>query len=190
MNTKGKELLASIKSMRDFLGDLSQLLMTADGIMGENSWEPAWGTSSCVGELSYTVSSGHLWMPREAVRPYKNKEDYPNVIAMVAVLLDDYQRDYKLPEPVVSGSYFVFPEGTPEDKVRLDFWQCRWFGWSEAPTNGSPAAIDDSDPNWKPTYDWNYMQVFGQPLAEVTNETLLKERVIDPLLKLIGESKL
>jgi len=188
MNTQGKQLLASIKSTRNFLGDLSQLLMTADGLMGENSWESIWG-SSALGELSYTVSSGHLWMPREATRPYRNKGNYPNVIAMVAVLLDDYQLDYKLLEPVVSASYFVFPKETAEEKIRLDFSQCRWFGWSKVPTNGTPATIDDSDPRWKPTYVWKYMQVFGQPLVEVTNETVLKEKVIDPLLRLIKENK-
>jgi hypothetical protein len=82
MGKQGKELLDTIRGMRRFLGDLSQLLMTADGIMSENSWEPVWG-SGCLAEMSYNVSLGHKWMPREAVRPYINPENFVRIVAVL-----------------------------------------------------------------------------------------------------------
>ena len=107
---------------------------------------------------------------------------------MIAVLLDDYQREYKMTEPVVSGSYFVFPEQTGDDSLKLEFWQCHWFGWCETLVDGSPSSMDDKDPDWESECGWKYMQVFGRPLVEVTNERLLKERIIDPLLELIEQN--
>jgi len=184
MNTQGRELLESIRSVRNFLGDISQLLMTADGIMGENSWESLWG-SSCLGDMSYTVSMGHKWMPREAWRPYKNTESYPNVIGIITVFLDDYQREYKLSEPIVAASYFAFPDDKTADTIKLEFWHTRCFGWCKTAHDGTIGSIDNYEPDWKRTYGWEHMEVFGWPLVEITNESLLKERIIDPLIQMI-----
>lgn len=184
MTTQGNDLLESIRSMRNFLGDVSQLLNTTDALMGEKSWEPLWG-SSCVGELSYTVSSGHKWMPREAWRPYKNAEAYPNVIAIITAFLDDYQREYKLSEPIVSAAYFVFPEDQKDEATKLGSWHTRCFGWCKTPLDGTIDSIDKYKPEWKTTYGGKHMEVFGWPLVDITKETLLKDRIIDPLLQMI-----
>lgn len=184
MNTQGKELLESIKSMRNFLGDISQLLMTADGMMGEKSWEPLWG-SGCLAEMSYHVSLGHKWMPREATRPYINYDGYPGIIAVISILLDDYQREYEIQEPAISASYFVLPEEVAKEDMKLEFWQGRCIGWCKVDLDGTPDSIDKYEPDWKTTYGWKHMEVFGWPLVEITAETLLKERIIDPLLQMI-----
>ena len=184
MGTQGKELLESIKSMRNFMGDIGQLLMTADGIMGEESWEPLWGTG-CLAEMSYTVSSGHKWIPREAIRPYKNYDSYPGIIAVISILLDDYQREYKIQEPAVTASYFALPEETAKEAMKIEFWKGRCLGWCKVELDGTPDSIDKYEPEWKTTYGWKHMEVFGWPLVEITKETLLKERIIDPLLQMI-----
>lgn len=121
MSSEGTKLLDSIRSMRNFLGDVSQLFMTADGIMSENSWELLWG-SGCLAEMSYHVSLGHKWMPREVVRPYINEDNFAGIIAVISVLLDDFQREYKLDEPVIAASYFAFPEEMAKKGLKLDFW--------------------------------------------------------------------
>ena len=185
MNTQGRELLDSMKSMRDFLGDVSQMLTTADGLMSEESWEPLWG-SSCLGDMSYHVSMGHKWLPREAWRPYKNTETYPNILATITVFFDDYQREYNLIEPIVSGSYFVFPEGSTDETIKLHFWHMRCFGWFKTPLDGTIESIDKYKPDWKTTYGWNHMEAFGWPLVEITSETILKERITGPLLQMVN----
>jgi hypothetical protein len=184
--SKGEELLKAIKSMRDFLGDVSLLLRSADALMAEKSWETL-GGSGCLSDMSYSVNAGHLWMPREASRSYRNSSEYPNIVAMVAVLLDDFQRDYRVTEPVVSASYFIFPVDTSEKITKLELWQSGWFGWLEAQRNGAPVEMDDKCREWEEENRWKYMQVFGRPLVEVNNEALLKEMIIDPLLRLIEQ---
>jgi len=186
MGAQGEELLVSIKSMRNFLGDISKLLRTADVHMGELSWESLWGSGS-LGEMSYSVAAGHLWMPREAARAYRNKESYPDVLAMVAVLLDDFQQEYKLTEPIVSASYFVFPSGISEKKMVLEYWQSRWFGWCSCLPDGTLLYVDENnDDLYEQEFNWNYMGVFGRPLVEISNEKLLKDLLIDPLVKHIN----
>ena len=184
MGTQGNDLLESIRSMRNLLNDISQLLSTADSLMGAESWENV-GGSGCLSEMSYSVNAGHLWMPREATRSYRKSHDYHNLMAMITVLIDNFQRDYKLSEPIVSASYFVFAEDSVENNLKLDFWQCKWFGWCEAKPDGSIISIDETDPEWRRENVWKYMQVFGHPLIEITNETFLKEKIIDPLLQVI-----
>jgi hypothetical protein len=187
MTQQGKDLLQAIKSMRNFFGDVSHLLRTAEALMGERSWEVN-TNSGCLYAMSYSVNTGHLWMPREAVRTFKN-DSYPRTIAMIAVLFDDYKiEEYKLEEPVVSGSYFVFPEKMGPGKIKLDFEQSRQFGWNETSTDGIPVEMDDSDKDWYKEYGWKYMQVFGRPLVEISNEETLKAKIIDPLIELIGRS--
>lgn len=186
MTDQGKELKKAIRSMRNFFGDVSHLLRTAEGLMGERSWEVNTG-SGCLYEMSYSVNAGHLWMPREAVRTFKS-DSYPNVIAMIAVLFDDYKiEEYELEEPIVSGSYFVFPDEMKMEKIKLDFYQSRQFGWCEACADGTPVEMDDSDKYWLEEYGWKYMEVFGRPLVEITNEEALKEKIVDPLLGLIDQ---
>lgn len=183
MTQQGKELLQAIKSMRNFFGDVSHLLRTAEALMGEKSWEVN-TSSGCLYEMSYSVNAGHLWMPREAVRTFKS-DSYPRTIVMIAVLFDDYKEEYKLEEPVVSGSYFVFPEKMEPEKIKLDFYQSRQFGWCEAAMDGISVEMDDSDKYWYKEYGWKYMLVFGHPLVEISNEEALKVKIINPLIALI-----
>jgi len=187
VRTQGRELFAAIKSMRAFLGDVSQLMVTAEALMGESSWEPIWGTASCTADMSYSISGGRKWMPREAARPYVNAEAYPRIVALVAVLLDDDGRDYRIDEPVVSASYFVFPETDGEWEPRLDFWNAKWFGWCKPGLDGTPGSRDSQHPKWQASYGWTYMQVFGRPLVEIADETKLKELIVDPLLGLVED---
>lgn len=186
MKKEGEELLKSIRSMRNFFGDISHLLRTAESLMGGKGWEVTTG-SGCLYDMSYSVNTGHLWMPREAVRTFTNNS-HPNIIAMIAVLLDDYQRqDYKLEEPVVSASYFIFSKGTPKEKIKIDFWQSQQFGWCEASLDGTPEEMNNRDEYWEKEYGWEYMQVFGHPLVAIPNEEALKEKIIDELLNLIDQ---
>jgi len=188
MEQQGVELLKAIKSVRSFLSDVSQLLSTADALMAEKSWESDRG-SYCLGGLSYTVGAGHKWMPREAGRSYRNKDEYPNVIAIISVLLDDDDNDYKLSEPVVSGSCFVFPEDISEKKLSLDYWNYSWFGWFKMNADGIPGKFSASAAKgrWSEVYDWEKVKIFGAPLVSVTNEALLKENIINPLINIIED---
>ena len=61
----------------------------------------------------------------------------------------------------------------------------RWADWRNTPMDGSPIEVLDTDANWKQDWGWRYMKTFARPLVEVTNETVLKETIITPLLEMI-----
>jgi hypothetical protein len=187
MTVKGEELLGAIKGVRNFLGDLSQLLVAAESLLGERSWAPI-GDDNCLVWLSYSVHQGHQWMPRIALRRYINEPEFPRVLAQISLLLDDHEMDFRIAEPVISGSYFVFPEETAEQKHKLKKSRhACWVGYRSVGLDGKPLTIDEKDPGWDSKWGWKYMQVFGRPLVEVTSQAQLKEMITDPLLHLIRQ---
>ena len=117
--TKGEELGAAINGIRCFLSDLGQLLATGDALMAEKSWE-AVGGAGCTEGTSASVYQGRQWMPRATFRRYRNTSAFPPVLGMLSVLLE--RESIPLGEPVVAGSFFVFPEDTPENKVWVGAW--------------------------------------------------------------------
>ncbi len=182
MTAKGEELLASIKSVRNFFGDLGHLLVAADALLGERSWQPI-GDASCLVWLSYSVYQGQQWIPRMAYRRYLNPPEFPGVLAQVSLLLDDYEMEFKLTEPVVSGSYFVLAS----EGAQLKRWHTCWFAYRSPPLDGTPLTINNTDRHWDPGWGWSHMQVFGRPLVEVTSQALLQQMITDPLLRLIRQ---
>lgn len=182
--TRGEELFAALNGVRNFLNDLGQLLVAGDMLMAAQSWEPT-GDATCLQGLSYGVYEGRRWMPRAAYRRYRNAAEYPRILAMISLLLDE-EKHYALKEPLICGLFFLFPEGTREEDVSVDPWNALWPGWRDAPTDGTPIAVDEHDSEWKAKWGWRYMQAFARPLVEVTNQDTLKEKLVDPLLAAIA----
>ena len=181
--TKGEDLFASLNGVRAFLNDLSQLLLASDMLMAARAWEPV-GDNSCLNGLSYSVYEGRRWLPRAAFRRYTNAEDYPGMLAMTSLLLDEHD-EYKLTEPLVCGLYFVFPEETPKDEVSVEPWNALWPGWMEAPKDGSPVVLDENYEYWKQKWGFRYAKMFARPLVDVANQDALNEKVIQPLQAMI-----
>ena len=183
--SSGPELLQSIKGVRQFFADIGRLLQAAEGIMAERGWEVV-GDATCLFWTSAHVGKAAHWLPRIATRQYVCPEQAPRIMAIVSVLIDDFDMGYTLTEPAVSGAYFVLPDETPSNQCWLEKWNACWVGYRSVPLDGSPYTVDMNDPYWKPVNRFKYMQVFGRPLVEITNQDALKEKIIDPLLGLIA----
>jgi hypothetical protein len=93
--------------------------------------------------------------------------------------------DYRLAEPVVAASYFVYPGGIPK-KPATAYAGCQWFGRLAVPSDGACCRIDASHRLWKQDLKWTSMEVFGWPLVAITDESRLQELVIAPLLRLLA----
>ena len=149
--TKGEELLVSLNGVRDFLNDLGQLLVGGDALMAAESWE-SYAGNGCHQGASASVLEGRRWLPRAVFRRYSNGDEYPTVVALISVLLEEH--DFELTEPLVCGTYFVFPEDTDEDAIDVDGWNALWPGWRAETYDGAPVAMDDSDDGWKEKWGW------------------------------------
>ena len=181
----GSNLLESIKGVRKFFGDLGQLLTASDGIMAERGWEPI-GDSTCLFWTSMSISKGTHWVPRIAMRNYLCPEHAPKTLAMISLLIDDFEMDFSLTEPAVCASYFVMLDDIPPSECWVERWHACWLGYRDVPLDGTPYTIDTSDEHWKPSHRFKHMQVFGRPLVEITNQDLLNQKIITPLLSLIA----
>ena len=88
----GSELLKSLKGVRQFFADVGQLLLTAEGMMADRSWEPT-GDAGCLLRPSASLTKSSQWIPRIASRHYVCPQEFPNVVAILAVLIDDFEDD-------------------------------------------------------------------------------------------------
>jgi len=186
----GLELLKSLKAVRQFFADVGQLLLTAEGMMAEQSWEPI-GDAGCLVWTSAMVTKSSHWIPRFAARHYVCPQQFPNVVAIISVLIDDFEigKDFKLTEPVVSASFFVLPEETSEEHCRVDRWNALWLGYGYVEADGTPYSIDSSHDDWQETHRWKFMTMFGWPLVDIGNQESLKAKIVDPLIQLMVNNR-
>jgi hypothetical protein len=183
--SSGTELLKSIKQVRDFFGELGDLLVTADGLMAEQGWEPI-GDAGCVVAGSASVHKGKYLVPSALQRQYSSAERAPNCVAMIAVLLDENKEiEVTISEPLVSGSYFSLLEELADEDPFIQKWQAGWAAW-RATADGTPVFVNKDDENWKPKFRFQSMGVFARPLVTLTGPSALKEGIVDPLLELIA----
>jgi hypothetical protein len=107
-------------------------------------------------------------------------------MAMIAVLLDDHAREYRLPEPVIIASCFMYPGNIPKD-WSTDYAGCHWFGRLSVPSDGSLCHVDTGHRLWRKDLKWTVMEVFGWPLVEIIDADRLHDRVITRLLAMLAK---
>jgi hypothetical protein len=184
MSENGQELLKAIRRIQDFYLDVSQLLITAQTLMGGHGWEPEKELNCLIG-ISYSVNQGKQWLPRIAFRRMTNPATFPGIVAVIAVLLDNLDNYSKLTEPVVAGGYFLM---LPE-QVRLDSGNVYWFGWRGQETDGRTYTVTKTDSGYREKYGWQRHEGFLRPLVEVNNQARVEELVVKPLVAMIEAQK-
>jgi hypothetical protein len=181
MTETGVELLRALRSVRGFFTDLSQLLVTAQMLMARHGWETK--DAYCLFGLSYSVSQGDRWLPCVAWRRLTNAA-FPGTVAIISVLLGDYDKSTKLEEPVVSAGVFLMSH----DQAQLETWNACWCGWSGVPAAGQSNTITNTDGR-HPDWGWRVHRYFAQPLVAISNQEALQRLIIDPLLVLLDDCK-
>jgi hypothetical protein len=179
VTSTGPKLLETIRAIRDFFGDLSQLLITAQTLMAARGWV-AKDESTCLFGLSYSLYEGRQWMPRFAARWLTNASA-PGVMAYVSILLDTYDEEGSLDEPVVAAGYFVLSDG----HAQLRHWNTCWYCWRGETADGRTYAVNADDPNWKAGWGWQRHEGFARPLVAMTDQDSLVRLVVEPLLALL-----
>jgi len=176
----GPKLLEAIRAIRDFFGDLSQMLITAQTLMAAREWV-AKEESTCLFGLSYSLYEGRQWMPRFAARWFTNPSA-PGVVASISILLDSYDDEGSLAEPVVAAGYFVLSDG----QAQLRHWNTCWYCWRGEAADGRTYAITANDPQWKAGWGWQRHEGFARPLVSVTDQDSLARLIVEPLLALLA----
>jgi len=174
-------LHSTIAYVREFCEQLALLLRTADTLMLKHGYEPA------AGNLAITETSGNLglpnrWFPNEVFRFYTSEAE-PRILAFVAALLDDRNREYEgFTEPLLTAGGFLYaePVGSLDNSK---FWWARWHGFMPDRRDDGTVLRATTASAWPgEKYPFGDVLTFGVPLVHVQSSAVLGSKVIDPLV--------
>lgn len=179
MSEDGKNLMAVLQSLRRFCEQVSLLLGTADGLIGEEGWKSE--TSTLFAGTSYILSWPRFWIPQYFVRFYK-RDDLRHIMAFVAVLLDDAENKTNLEEPLLTAGWFDYGHGK-EVKKQWDYHYARWH--LKMPGRRDDGELQSEDSTTWPNESLPFVRVatLGLPLTSVVDTESLKNKVINPLIR-------
>lgn len=171
------------RNLRKFHNDIASLLSSADAIMQQQDWQPTeknvchWGESS-------SMATPQFWLPREYFRFYK-LETRPNLLAFVAVLVDDWDYGNDFDEALVSGGCLDYGEG-----VEISNNWKYWFAHYHLFMND---RVDDgticSDPMETEAEEVQRAWTVARPLDDIINAASLQALIVEPMINTIAYSR-
>jgi len=192
MSTDGKVIFAFIQEIRKFCRQISELLGTADKLVGEEGWECCIG-NRCSAHHKYSLIDPHGWFLGEAFRFYQHQEA-PHLLAFIALMLDDHnQKHYFLNEPLIAAGWFDYGK---ENQVvwKKEYWYSRFHGYMENRKDDGTIHVVDPQKYWskeeneKYDYKFRTAHTFAVPLVLVTDTDTLKSKITDPLIRELNKS--
>jgi hypothetical protein len=191
---EGGELLGFVREVKKFSVQLANLLAAADELMDADGWELATSQNIAFTAQSASLAKPQQWFLNEAFRFYRKPND-SRINAMVSILLDSHTGgDYELTEPLITAGWLRRAADTRPAAVGSEsWWYSRAHGYAPAGTAyGAVARLEprlawpkefESRPEW---YAFDRVDTFAAPLAAITSTEALEERIVRPLLSLVG----
>lgn len=180
MTPSGSTLRASIDGMRAFHRQCKLLLEAAESHLTgpPTGWRPAAGGEACM-ETSYSWADTDKWMPDTLFRWYTLPQQ-PLTFAWVSIVLYDRRQHLSLEEPLLSAGFVRY--GAPKTGLPHK-WRARSILWATVPRDGtwhrSTWPTDDAAHGKDGAIE---VQVMGRPLVEITDNTALATRLLEPLV--------
>ena len=141
--------------------------------MGEAAWDT---TNTCLSGSSASINLPKQWMPYEVFRFYK-KEDSPNLLLFVCVLLDerdDYESEFS--QSLITAGSFNYGESEEGDKWEYwEYWWSRFHGYM--PERTDDGVVHHVDPKINGPMRATHLRcIYVAGLASITNTSDLKEK--------------
>lgn len=191
MNDTGKNIVGGFRELRKFCREVALLLKTAQDMMNDKEWERA--KPYPVFLSSPTIDDPELWLPYDLCGFFENS-NFPRLLCYVAVSIDDPGEKSPVEYALVSAGCIVLKSGKRRDK--LEHWMAEWHLFIDSrKDDGSLCRDDDPQKTGKPRKTGDpeppasFLRVttFAYPLMEITDCETLREKIVQPLLKLIEE---
>jgi hypothetical protein len=183
----GNEMLKAVRQVRNLFVEVSRLLSTADGLMQETGWVPAYG-SYAISNFSYAISSPRAWMPYVAWRFYKD-QSASHLLTSIGVVLEDENDNTSVTQPLLFALAQDYGQGVdvgPNWDSRYASLHCRRRDFR---VDGTPSAVEDvENVPWKAGLKPKRAVSFGLPLVSITGSTDLRDRVVSPLVRSAREA--
>jgi len=188
MNSSGAQVLGAMQQVRGLFRELSQMLLSADYLMGQAGWKPAFGTTT-ISEATYNVNRPNLWLPNFVFRIYDTNTHPELWGAIVVALSNELPEPPKalITEPLVHG---LLLEYESKDKVpaRLDAATYKLLFLHEAISGRTHDGQVTTMP-WVSNDTCQAVKVstWTVPMVEVTDSEVLKTRVIQGFVAAVQE---
>lgn len=189
MSNVSKEILGLMQETRRIFQQISALLSTADGLMGEGGWDAAAG-STCLSYSSSSINLPKQWIPYEAFRFYK-KGDSTNLLLFICIMLDAADR-YELTQSLITAGCFDYGEDTVGNGAGSNwhYWWPRFHCLMKERTDDGVVYRASPKEEWPAeNYPFNCVSTFAWPLTIIADTSDLKEKIVGPLLRLAGDAE-
>lgn len=184
MSDDGKNIIAMLQQLRSLCEQISLLLITAEGLMADESWK-AKETGYMFAGISYTLSRPRFWIPQYFFRFYI-KADLGHVLAFVSVVLDDVENEKNLKEPLLTAGCFDYGPGNEVGR-KWAYSYARWHLKMQGRSDDGRLLSADSKAWPKESLPFTRVSTLGVPLTSIADAEGLKSRIIDPLIRGIKE---
>lgn len=179
--TTGESIVLGFRELRKFCNQLSLLLRTADGLMGEAGWIPI-PRSTVVGSGSGGIEFPDWWLPADFSRFYRH-DSQRHLLTYVAAIVNDHPNDpggVVVTKSLISSGWFDYGVGNESKPWEYKF--CRAHIWWDDQLDYGTLRVSDNP------------QLIGLPayilksgslaclIDDVLSPAALKEKVIQPLL--------
>ncbi len=179
MNEDSKNIFLLTKELRKVCKQVSALLLSADGLMGEKGWESY--SNTCIRYTSATISAPDGWIPYDVYRFYIN-DDNPTKLLFITVLLDDRGwSGYEQEEALITAGCFDYGDNEVGNN-----WYYQWHRWHEympGENDGTICSVDPAEEWPEEEYPFNNVITLGLPLSEINNVNDLFSKVVGPLIE-------
>jgi hypothetical protein len=180
MTSEKSVIRDSLRQVQKIYEQISTLIKTADGLMGEHGWETE--RSAVIAYSSAAVYAPKQWLPLVLTRKYLNK-DFRNTMLAMGVLLDDEGVD----EPIIIGTQMSLRDTSEEFPYTTDyddpyFWYLKSVNFD---TFGDVVVIEDpQELHEKETRNLGRILTFATPLLEIESSDQLRNKFVSKLLAL------
>lgn len=184
MSDAGKQMLVAINQVRSLFEEIARLLATSDALMAETGWKALRG-STVTSDLSYGLNGPRQWMATYLCRFYQHP-NHPSMLPCVSVHLGTFfECPAPLDEPLVAGEVFDYGKGKiAADSYEMDF--CNWPLYIKDRKDDGSVSVVVPQIEWpKDKCPAQQLSSFSLPLVDISDSSILRAKVIDPLLALI-----
>ena len=190
MSDEGKQILESTRNFRKYLGDIGQLLSTAEEMLNKRGYITA-NDKTAVAPEAVSIEKPQKWLPQVVFRFLKHKEN-KHILVVISVNIDDLNEPESFAQPIVSAIWFDYGEGNEvkkgsEQKATKNTWIYKFsriiLRLKNPSLEGKMIDIFPELIKYFEDYGILSSQALAVPLVDIRSEHDIKEKIIKPLIE-------
>lgn len=177
-------ILEAMRKVRGLMIDVAMLLKEADARMLNAGWGLRNNDGLALLGAGYSINTARNWIPYRAFQFY-GRDDRETLVPCIAVLLDEEKVGDRLTQPVVSGLVLRFDGANEPPRGPALYAAADWHLYVPNRKDDGTAVRYTPEVIGK-TSAAIAVQSFAVPLIEITSREEVRQRIVDPLLQIIG----